>query len=104
MKHINEQELKAINEINGTKADRYEYFAELAKILGGEYGRFEWMYRNVACVQFKDGSILDIDTKTVKGAKVISTIRIHDFESHDLEKWDYKKGTLVKWVSKFDAQ
>lgn len=102
MKHINEQELKAINEINGTKADRYEYFEELAKILGGTYGRFEWMYKKVACVRFADGTILDIETKTVRGVKVISYITVHEFKTHDCESWEYKKGTIVKHVSEFD--
>lgn len=96
MKRLTDQELKAINEINGTMNDRYEYFRKIADMFNGTITSVKWDFKYVSAVAVDKTTIMDIRCKTVNGKKMISYLSINDFETREHEAYKLIKGNLEK--------
>ena len=93
MRTLTAEELKKINEINGTCADRYEYFDRIAEICNGYVGSITWWVNAVKGVVLDENTVLDIATKTVKGVKKIWAITIVGTNKGELKGYYTDKAT-----------
>ena len=97
MRTITTEELNKINEMNGSKSDRYNYYEALADILNGEHITIRYNTNRVKGVALDKATILDIGCKTVRGKMMIEWMGVnkHTEEEHHWQYFKLKKGTLT---------
>lgn len=97
MRTITTEELNKINEMNGSKSDRYNYYEALADILNGEHITIRYNTNRVKGVALDKDTILDIGCKTVRGKMMIEWMGVnkHTEDEHHWQYFKLKKGTLT---------
>lgn len=69
------EQVRRIEEINGTKTSRTEYFEAIRAIVGGNYGTVRWHKNHMEMISLDKDNFIDIETKTVKGVRYVVAIR-----------------------------
>ena len=97
------EQVREIEEINGTKESRTEYFEAVRAIVNGNYGTVRWRKNYMEVISLDKDNFIDIETKTIKGIRYIVAIRQYapkakSFYALILER---KRG---KWICTFNKE